>query len=71
MLQPTLLAVRFIHSPLTGLALTNDVHNQCGSNTMWGHFHIAGDNTGDYQFGTTCINRNEWGERYVFYLRPQ
>ncbi|CAK0878653.1 unnamed protein product [Prorocentrum cordatum] len=55
-----------------GLKREADVHSACNAGgweygNAWGHFHRTHVNTGVYFFGDSCINENEWGERYYFW----
>ena len=47
------------HHPICDDGDPNDDH--------WGHFHRSGVNSGVYVFGDSCINENEWQERFFFY----
>ncbi|CAK0901714.1 unnamed protein product, partial [Prorocentrum cordatum] len=57
-----------------GLKREADVHSNCDStdfhDAAWGHFHRSGVNTGVYFWENSCINENEWQERFFFWYSP-
>jgi len=58
-----------------GLKKESDVHSRCSNSgdtsngQAWGHFHESGVNSGKYWFGNSCIQHNEWHDRYYFWYR--
>lgn len=54
-----------------GLVKNSDIHVTCDgggeADDKWGHFHRNNINTGVYVFGDTCINEDEWDERFYLY----
>jgi hypothetical protein len=54
-----------------GLKMEADVHSDCNGggehDNAWGHFHRERVNKGVYFFGDSCINENEWQERFFFW----
>jgi hypothetical protein len=45
-----------------------NIHNTCGRDGHWGHFHRGGVNTGVYAFGDQCVSENEWDTVFNYYI---